>query len=216
MTNVLKIALLFAALGAPSVARAETPLDAEVAAVIELARSAGLPVLSLDAKAREGLAKGVPAARVAAHLEALRVDLGRAVTLIGSAAEGVDREALVSGVAAALRARVSPGAIRQILTLPVGVRAPGARSLADLVAAGCNEADVLHLIDRAGRGPNPDAALHSAVTRAVTLITQGHPPDLAAAHAADHGDEAEGPPWGKDKDKDKGHGKDDAPGQQKK
>ena len=67
MTNVLKIALLFAALGAPSVARAETPLDAEVAAVIELARSAGLPVLSLDAKAREGLAKGVPAARVAAH-----------------------------------------------------------------------------------------------------------------------------------------------------
>ncbi len=219
MKSALQLAMFSALLMAPIVAFAETPgLDPEVAAVIESARVAGLPVSSLEAKAREGAAKGVPPARVAAHLGSLRVDLDRAVTLLGPTAAGNDREALLSGLAAALRAHVSTAALKQVLALPPALRAQAAWSLADLVTAGCMEADVLTLIDRAVRGPNPSTALHAAVTRAVTLIGQGQSPSLAAGYAAEEADEPRGPAWAKDNGNGNGNGngKDNAPGQQKK
>ena len=217
MNSALQLAMFSALLMAPIVAFAETSgLDPEVAAVIEAARVAGLPVSSLESKAREGAAKGVPPARVAAHLGSLRADLDRAVTLLGPTAAGADREALLSGLAAALRAHASAAALKQLLALPPALRAQAARSLADLVTAGCTEADVLALIDRAARGPNPSTALHAAVTRAVTLIGQGQSPSLAAGYAAEEAGEGGGPAWDKDKDKGSGHGKDNAPGQQKK
>jgi len=103
-----------------------------VAALVDSARTAGLPAEPLVQRALEGTIKGAPGDRIVAAVRRLAADLGRARDALGPAASPPELEA----GAAALRAGAAPALLtklrrarRQPLTVPLAV-------LADLVASG--------------------------------------------------------------------------------
>ena len=135
------VACLLACLALTSVARAQDPrlarrLDsatqAQVAAVLDSARSAGLPLEPLVDRALEGASKGAPGPRIAAAVRKLAADLTAARQALGGGAA-----AELEAGASALRAGVTPDALahlresrpQQSLTVALAV-------LADLVARG--------------------------------------------------------------------------------
>ena len=135
--RILAIALL----AAPVVARAQDrlagrlpePTRAQVAAIVDSARSAGLPTDPLVNRALEGAAKGAEGERIVAAVRSLAARIGEARAALGSSAGEAE---LVAG-AAALRAGAAPGflarlrreAPRTLLVVPLAV-------MADLVARG--------------------------------------------------------------------------------
>ena len=103
-----------------------------VAALVDSARTAGLPAEPLVQRALEGTIKGAPGDRIVAAVRRLAADLGRARDALGPAASPPELEA----GAAALRAGASPAVLVQLrrsrpqrLTVPLAV-------LTDLVASG--------------------------------------------------------------------------------
>lgn len=191
----------------------------EVAAVIEAARAAGLPAEALEAKAKEGEAKGVPGPTIAAYLEGLRKDLAAADVALGGEAQGEDRGELLVAVVAARRVGVSAAAFGEAARLPNGLRAPAVRALADLVGAGVSEPAALALVRQASARGDARSALRDTVTAAFTRIAEGEPPSLAAEHAAAASGQASAPAWGaggKSGKTPNGKGVEHAPGQQKK
>ena len=103
-----------------------------VAALVDSARTAGLPAEPLVQRALEGTIKGAPGDRIVAAVRRLAADLGRARDALGPAASPPELEA----GAAALRAGASPAVLVQLrrsrpqrLTVPLAV-------LMDLVASG--------------------------------------------------------------------------------
>jgi hypothetical protein len=183
--------LLFvaAALGGllPSVAHAQTErlagrLDersrAAVAALVDSARSAGLPADPLVNKALEGASKGADGGRIVAAVRALAADLARARAALGRRSTEVE---LVAG-AAALRAGAGPafleglraGYPRAALAVPLAV-------MADLVARGVPpdtaSQSVIALV-RAGLREAELVAFRQSVERDVAL---GAPAGAAAA-----------------------------------
>ena len=103
-----------------------------VAALVDSARTAGLPAEPLVQRALEGTIKGAPGDRIVAAVRRLAADLGRARDALGPAASPPELEA----GAAALRAGAAPALLtklrrarRQPPTVPLAV-------LADLVASG--------------------------------------------------------------------------------
>lgn len=132
---------LLAGLALVSAARAQDPrlarrLDSvtqvQVAAVLDSARRAGLPLEPLVDRALEGASKGAPGQRIVAAVRKLAADLSAARHALGGGA-GAELEAGAS----ALRAGVTTDALmrlretrpRQSLTVPLAV-------LGDLVARG--------------------------------------------------------------------------------
>ena len=133
--------VIFAGLALASTAQAQDPrltrrLDAaaqaEVNAVLDSARAAGLPLEPLVDRALEGASKGASGDRIVAAVRKLAADLGAAREALGGG-DAAELEAAAS----ALRAGVTAGALtrlresrpRQPLTVPLAV-------LADLVARG--------------------------------------------------------------------------------
>ncbi len=103
-----------------------------VAALVDSARTAGLPAEPLVQRALEGTIKGASGDRIVAAVRRLAADLGRARDALGPAASPPELEA----GAAALRAGASPAVLVQLrrsrpqrLTVPLAV-------LTDLVASG--------------------------------------------------------------------------------
>jgi hypothetical protein len=128
-------ALLFAiqvAAQDPRLERLDPDTRSAVSAVVDSARSAGLPGEALIQRALEGASKGAPGARIVAAVRRLTVDLGTARTALGTNASDPELEAGV----AALRAGATP----QVLTRLRTVRRPpltmALSVVADLVASG--------------------------------------------------------------------------------
>jgi hypothetical protein len=104
-----------------------------VAAELDSARGAGLPVEPLIARALEGASKNAPGARIVAAVHRLATDLATARRALGESSTTTELEAGAS----ALRAGVEPGTLAELrrarprhpLTVPLAV-------LADLVARG--------------------------------------------------------------------------------
>lgn len=212
--------VLLVCLGAPAAARAEPGGFApDVAAELERAQASGLPVEAMEAKAREGAAKGVPAERVAAYLKGLSAELVAVDTILGTLALGADRSELLLAAASARRAGASAAAVREAAALSADLRSAASRALADLVAAGCTEAGALQLIRGAAGSASPTEALRDAVTVTFTLIAEGQTPAAAAERGAagtgGNNGKARGAGGSKNKDP-QGQGLDNAPGQQKK
>lgn len=215
--HAFRSVVLLVCLGAPAAALAESGGFAPaVASELARAESAGLPIQALEAKAREGAAKGVAPERVAAYLAGLRAELSAVDGILGELGRGADRPELLLAAAQARRAGASAAAVREAAALSADLRSTASRALADLVAAGCTEAGALQLIRGAAGSARPVEALRDAVSVTFTLIAEGQSPTTAAERGAA---EAGGTAWGaggsKGKDP-KGIGLDNAPGQQNK
>jgi hypothetical protein len=147
---------------------------------VATAEEEGLPVAALESKAREGLAKGVEPARIQAVLEQMMTDLAAVDALLGEAARGPDREALLLGAAAARTAGLSDPSLRLLVQAPVGVRGRGLQSAADLLRLGFSEGDAVALVRRACSADEPLRALAGLATNASLLVASGLAPSTAA------------------------------------
>src|SRR6267378_3734501 len=116
----------------PRLERLDPDTRTAVAAVVDSAHGARLPVEPIIQRALEGATKGAPGARIVAAVRRLAVDLGTARVALGTSASAPELEAAV----AALRAGAAP----EILVHLRDVRRPpltmALSVLADLVASG--------------------------------------------------------------------------------
>ena len=183
---------------------------AQVHATVDGAARAGLPAALLADKVREGLAKGVPPARIAAVVAALSDGLGRARAeaqpLIGGAPSAALLKAIVEAhaagagaadVAAVLRAGGRERAVEVLTDLaqrgyPVGV---AARTVAAVVARKSGtldrvvgEAERLRAVD----GAAPADALDALARANAQGLGLDHAEQLLH-HGSDASDEAHGP-----------------------
>lgn len=167
----------------PRLERLDPETRSVVAAVVDSARTAGLPGEPLVQRALEGATKGAPGTRIIAAVRRLAVDLGVARSAMGARATTPELEAAV----AALRAGATP----QLLTTLRGVRRPpltmALSVLADLVASGVPvdsaAAVVLALAPNAG-----DAELVEFRRAVEHDISLGAPPGAAASVRATNAD----------------------------
>jgi len=116
----------------PRLDRLDPDTRAQVIAVVDSARQAGLPAEPLIQRALEGTTKAAPGTRIVTAVRRLAADLGAARTALGNSASAPELEAGV----AALRA----GAPSQVLATLRSVRRSSLTMalsvLADLVASG--------------------------------------------------------------------------------
>jgi hypothetical protein len=116
----------------PRLERLDPDTRSAVSAVVDSARSAGLPAEALIQRALEGATKGAPGARIVAAVRRLTVDLGTARTALGTIASGPELEAGV----AALRAGATPQVLTQLRTVRRPPLTMALSVVADLVASG--------------------------------------------------------------------------------
>jgi len=116
----------------PRLDRLDPDTRSAVAAVVDSARVARLPIEPIIQRALEGATKGAPSTRIVAAVRKLAVDLGTARAALGTSPSEAELEAAV----AALRAGATPEVIAHLrdtrrppLTMALSV-------LADLVASG--------------------------------------------------------------------------------
>jgi hypothetical protein len=116
----------------PRLDRLDPDTRSAVAALVDSAHNAGLPVEPIIQRALEGATKGASSARIVTAVRRLAVDLGTARTALGMSASEAELESAV----AALRAGATPDVLVQLrdvrrppLTMALSV-------LADLVASG--------------------------------------------------------------------------------
>lgn len=182
-----------------------------IAAIVQQAAADGLPVASLESKAREGLAKGVDESRIATAVSALAAQMRTASVLLATLGQGEDRDLLVSASARALQIGASGASVRAAAGGDALSRASAVRALGDLIALGFPEDRSLALAQAVARTGQPVRNLDLLAGAAATLLAQGVPQaqvlqqvseDVSTTSA--NGDP---PAWGaggsKDKDKDK-------------
>lgn len=175
------IALVLLGLAAPAQA-ASDELPPEIRATLDAAAQSALPVGGLEAKAREGIAKGVPVARINAVLQQQAAQLARAQSLLSLPAGAVDRNDALTGAAFALDGGASDVAIRRLSRLDPSVRAPAMYSLGDLLRAGFSEASGLALVETAAASSQPVAAFSGLASSASELRGLGlSEPDVIAS-----------------------------------
>jgi hypothetical protein len=179
------LALVIAVLLRPALAWADAALPDPLAARVEAARNAALPAAALEAKAREGLAKGVRIDRIAAVLDTMAVNLADAASILGAGAEGPDRDALLVAAVVARAAGLSDGSVRLLARERAGVRARALHAAADLCGLGFGEADATGLVRAAASSEDPLAALSDLATSASLLVAAGVPPSTAIGQLAD-------------------------------
>lgn len=155
--------------------RLDATAQAQVAALLDSARAAGLPLEPLVDRALEGASKGAPADRIVAAVRKLAADLAAARDALGGGAV-----AELEAGASALRAGVSPAALARLresrpkepLTVPLAV-------LADLVARGVPaDTAAVFVLEIAGASDEQLVAFQRNVERDIAL---GAPPLAAAA-----------------------------------
>ena len=162
-----------------------------VAALVDSARTAGLPAEPLVQRALEGTIKGAPGDRIVAAVRRLAADLGRARDALGPAASPPELEA----GAAALRAGASPAVLVQLrrsrpqrLTVPLavltelvasGVPVDSAAAAVLALAATSRDADLVEFrraVERdIGLGAPPAAAASVRVNGAASQARPGPP-----------------------------------------
>ncbi len=170
------LALLF---GGP--ASASETLPSELAGIVAQAADQGLPDGALQAKAREGLAKGVPVARIAAVLRGMVDGLAGVDITLAQLDVGPDRaELLVAGLAAH-NAGMSDAGLRALAQQPQGLRARATQAAADLLRIGFSEPDAVSLVSLAVRAEDPLDELSGLATAASVLVSSGLSPSVAAS-----------------------------------
>jgi hypothetical protein len=187
-TTTLFLALAF---GAPAFSQADLP--EQLGAIVDAVEAQGLPAGALEAKANEGLAKGVPAARIAGVLEGMAADLALVADTLGPQAHGSDREAVLAASISAQSAGISAGGLRSLAVLPSGVRARAIQAAADLLRLGFSEREVLELVSRAAHADEPLANLSGLATAASLLVSGGLDPSSAAARLRSDGSSKQHP-----------------------
>jgi len=149
----------------------------EVQRVVDVAQQAGVPTSAIEDKAKEGLAKGVPSARIAEVLGERVAQLREAQELLGPQTP----PSLVIAAAAALRADATPQAIRHLARAKGPSQALSVQVLADLLGSGVSESDAIQMIDLAASGAGRGHAVQGLVTAVTALNANGHSSDQAAA-----------------------------------
>lgn len=168
--------------------RAELPEPAaeQIQARIEEARTAGLPVEALLDKAVEGIAKRIPAPRIAGAVDQLAQELERARDLLRDGVPAPPTD--VAAVADAMRRGVPESAIRRLAERagPEEPTALAVHTMGDLMDRGVPADQAVAVLEAwRGRGARRTELreLSGAVER---LIQQGVLPGQAAAAVADH------------------------------
>lgn len=172
-------------------ARAVGLSEAESAALLEIVKAAAaksLPAGIVADKAVEGLAKGVPATRIASALAELSSRLERADAAIAAALPGVATEARTETVRAgadALRAGASPDQVGRVARASSSATRGAAAldALAGLVHAGVPVETALSVVSRAlAKGFDESQLIR--LDRATEEITRTGVPTASAADAA--------------------------------
>lgn len=204
---LLAVLALCLVVWAPGVMAGDLPTEIE--REILAAQQLGLPTAALEAKAREGLAKGVTPGRVAGVVADLRGQLEFANTLLGPMDDPARREEVLGAAAGALAAGASPSAVRNLSTLPVEVRGSALVSLGDLLSLSFGEDTAVNLIRDAARGPNGSAKVEDLATVAATLLARGLSQEaaLGAVEEMAHGRAEEAKAHGNSQAGNKGNGK---------
>lgn len=170
---------LFAALlFASGPALAADPLPDAVAQVLTHAAAQGLPTGPLEAKAREGLAKGVPPARIAGALGQLEASMLATSVALGDSLSGSDPAAHLVAGGAALTAGSSPAALRSLADASPEHAIAATRTYGDLLSHGFSEPQALDLVGGAFRGGDPGLALSGLSTTAASLVGSGLSPTI--------------------------------------
>ncbi len=173
--RILPLAAVLLAL-APAVATAQdsttagtTSADAQVAATLETALDAGIPVSLLERKVAEGKAKGVPMERIAAAVEARLEALTSARDALQQVGLTSTTEGELSVAADAVQAGVSQTALAAIsASAPQDRRSVALAVLAELVAQGRASSQAQAAVEAAlARGPEALANLHAQSGAAV-------------------------------------------------
>lgn len=149
-------------------AAAADPAESGPGQEIAAARQAGLPTAALEAKAREGAAKGVAAERIQAVLASMRAGLERAAAIVAAA-----------GGASAAGAQGRDRAVEAI---------------ADALAAGVSEAQAHEVVAESAKGGQSLAVAARAVSALTDFVVDGMPAQAAlglvkVAMASEGGDE---------------------------
>lgn len=157
---------------ANAAAQAATP-QARIDAAMEAAARAEVPTSLLESKVREGEAKGVPAERVAAAVEARLQGLIRARDAIQEAGVGAASEGQLLVTAEALQAGVSQNAVVQVLTeAPAERRAVATAVLTDLVRLGYDSGAAWARVN-ASLSSGPEALVNLRAEAAASLRARG-------------------------------------------
>lgn len=164
---VLARMVVVIALGAGTAAASDLP--APLADVVSSAAAEGLPTEPLEAKAREGLAKGVPVARITVVLEGLRSELDVARSALGGDAE----PAVVTAAGHALRSGAGVGAVQRVAFAPHPRRDLALVSLGDLMHAGLPEERAVELVETASAAPQTERAFTGLAVTSSALLEAG-------------------------------------------
>lgn len=157
---------------AAAAAQAATP-EARIDAAMEAAARAELPVSLLESKVREGQAKGVPMARLAAAVEARFQGLLRAQEAMREAGVRTASEGDLLVTAEALQAGVSQDAVvRVIAEAPAERRAVATAVLTDLVRLGYGSGAAWARVN-ASLTRGPEALVNLRAEAAASLRARG-------------------------------------------
>lgn len=186
---VLALGIVSAAAGAATAqgtaqptlpARLGVPARAAIAAIMDSARTAGLPTAPLAAKAAEGVLKGADDARIVEAVRSLAKALGDARAALGPAA---DASVLDAG-ASALRAGITPAALHSLGE--AGAAPSGAPALAtalvtlvDFVAKGVPPALASQSIEQLLRLGAPESRFETLRNEVEADIRGGQSPEAA-------------------------------------
>ncbi len=177
MNRIPWIVVVLAA-GLSPEALAGEPLPARVQETVRQAEAAGLPVGPFEAKAQEGLAKGVPEDRVEALLLQMRERMREADGALGELARGADRAELLQ---AATRARTAGASGEGLVEAARHTHRVAAMwCLGDLLGAGVGEREALRLVAQASQGGDPAGRYREMVTAMQRMQGLGMGPVAAA------------------------------------
>jgi len=157
--------------------RLDPATAAQVGAIIDSARYAGLPTRPLSSKALEGASKGAPGPRIVAAVSRLAGELRSAREVLGPVTESeldAAASALILGVRRADLVAVRGARSGERLTVPLAV-------LADLVAYGVPPEAATEAVVRLAEGAGQDDALLDFRRDVERDIALGAPPAAAAA-----------------------------------
>lgn len=156
-------------------------LAADTDSAIAAAVAAAVPRDLVEAKAREGEAKGIPLVRIEAALTQLATNVGRVRPLLPEHASAD----LLGAAARAIREGASEGAIRRVGAFGPAVRLRAMESLADLTAVGLLESDLLHLLETAASSPEPAIAVTGLSSAGASMAQSGSSPSEVSSALMD-------------------------------
>ncbi len=143
-------------------------LPPELDQVVQQAETESLPADVLASKAHEGLAKGIPVARVHQVLQSQLRDLRHASALMESG-----NPDLITATARAVRAGATDAAVMRVQKSQSEIRVRAMTSLGDLLALGFVESDAVRLVHAATSALQPDLAVSQLAPAAAALVTRG-------------------------------------------